>query len=212
MERLTTGLDSQCSTSLLATETESLIRVSLLQWSVTMTQDNTIQVTQDDSTENYAVYESADGDTIVGMYVEQSIAETLGEFAAVTISDAESADEEATADKSKDTTNYGVFELPPAVTGMYVSHDALDSEESDEGGPVAPDSIGLELAPSDEETFEASLPDLDDQSDALVSGESDDSDEEEDDEATAEEQAEALVSGADDSSENVEIEDEEIGL
>lgn len=189
-----------------------------------MTEANTIEVAQDNSTENYEVYESADGDTIVGMYVESGIAETLGEFASVTISDADDADESATADKNKDTSNYGVYELPPAITGMYVSHDALESEETDDGFE-APDSIGLSLAPSDEETFEASLPDLDDQSDALISG--DDSDEEES-EPSAEEQAEALVAGSQDDaeavesedaetegdspSENVEIADDEIGL
>ncbi len=191
----------------------------------TMTETNTIQVTKDDSTENYTVYESADGDTIVGMYIEQSIAEQLGEFAAVTIQDATDASDDATAEKKKDTSNYGVFELPPAVTGMYVSHDTLDSEESEDSGPTAPDTVGLSLAPSDEETFEASLPDLDEQSDALVSD--NDSDEEES-EPSAEEQAEALVSGSqtdsdesedadaetegDSPSENVEIADEEIGL
>ena len=187
----------------------------------TMTEANTIEVAQDNSTENYEVYESADGDTIVGMYVESGIAETLGEFASVTISDADDADESATADKNKDTSNYGVYELPPAITGMYVSHDALESEETDDGFE-APDSIGLALAPSDEETFEASLPDLDDQSDALISG--DDSDEEES-EPSAEEQAEALVAGtsdagseadsseSDDSEDSdVEIADDEIGL
>lgn len=185
-----------------------------------MTQDNTIQVTQDNSTENYEVYESADGDTIVGMYVESSIAEQLGEFAAVTISDAESADENATAEKKKDTSNYGVFELPPAVTGMYVSHDALDSEESEEGDREAPESVGLSLAPSDEETFENSLPDVDEQADALVSGDESDESEEES-EPSAEEQAEALVSGDDSDesqsaseteNEEVEISDEEVGL
>ena len=186
----------------------------------TMTEANTIEVAQDNSTENYEVYESADGDTIVGMYVESGIAETLGEFASVTISDADDADESATADKNKDTSNYGVYELPPAITGMYVSHDALESEEGDDGFE-APDSIGLSLAPSDEETFEASLPDLDDQSDALISG-GDDSDEEES-EPSAEEQAEALVAGADgetesesadedSDSDDVEIADDEIGL
>lgn len=176
-------------------------------YNVTMTQDNTIEVTQDNQTENYAVYESADEDTIVGMYVENSIAESLGEFAAVTILDAADASEDATAEKKKDTSNYGVYELPPAVTGMYVSHDALDSEEAEDGFE-APESIGLALEPSDEESFEASLPDLDDQSDALVSGESDDSDEEdEESEPTAEEQAEALVAGSQDDAEAVESED-----
>lgn len=186
-----------------------------------MTEANTIQVTQDNQTENYAVYESADEDTIVGMYVENGIAETLGEFAAVTIQDASDTSEDATAEKKKDTSNYGVYELPPAVTGMYVSHDALDSEETEDGFE-APESIGLALAPSDEETFEASLPDLDDQTDALVEGDSDDSDEE--DEPSADEQAEALVAGADNESESADsdedaeeisgddISDEEIGL
>lgn len=188
-----------------------------------MTEANTIQVTQDNQTENYAVYESADEDSIVGMYIENGISESLGEFAAVTIQDASDTEENATSEKKKDTSNYGVYELPPAVTGMYVSHDALDSDETEDGFE-APESIGLAIAPSDEESFEASLPDLDDQSDALVSGESDDDSDEEESEPSAEEQADALVAGADGESEtadsddtdsdeeDVEIADEDIGL
>jgi len=174
-----------------------------------MTDETTIQVTADSQTENYTVYESADGSTIVGLYIAQSIADTRGEFAAVTIQDADDSPDDATADKKKDTNNYGVFELPPAVTGMYVSHDALDSTEVEDGFE-APESIGLSLEPSDEETFEASLPDLDDQSDALVEGEDDEEDE--DDEPSAEEQAAALVAGGSNESDEVEISDEEIGL
>jgi len=174
-----------------------------------MTENTTIQVTEDSETENYAVYESADGDTIVGMYVEETIAEQLGEFAAVTIQDAADTSDDATADKKKDTSNYGVFELPPAVTGMYVAHDALDSEEVEDGFE-APEQVGLALAPSDEETFEASLPDAEEQADALVEG--DESDEDEEDEPSAEEQADALVEGDESDEEEVEISDEEIGI
>jgi len=183
-----------------------------------MTEANTIQVTQDSSTENYEVYESADGETIVGMYVESSIADSVGEFAAVTIQDTSEVTADATANKNKDTANYGVYELPPAITGMYLSHDTLDSEESDDG-PTAPDEVGLSLAPSDESAFEASLASLEDQSDALLDDNDDGSDESA---GTAEEQAEALVTGSDDSNESesntdaddaeVEISDEEIGL
>lgn len=175
-----------------------------------MTENATIQVTETDSTENYRIFESADGDTIVGMYVADEVAEQLGEFAAVTISDEGS--EDATAEKKKDTTNYGVYELPPAITGMYVSHDVLDSEETEEGDLEAPESVVLQLAPSDEETFENSLPDAEEQADALVEGDSED---EEEEEASAEEQAEALVGGGSDESdedEEVEIADEEIGI
>lgn len=182
--------------------------------------ESTIQVTAESDTENYTVYESADGDTIVGAYIADEIAETLGEFASITVGSAEDADENATTPKKKDTTNYGVFELPPAVKGMYISHDVLESDETEEGDREAPENIGLSLSPSDEEAFENSLPDAEEQADALVEG--DDSDEEESEPST-EEQADALVSGADtdsdesddepaEESEEVEISDEEVGL
>lgn len=172
--------------------------------------ETTIQLTSNDSSENYQIFESADGSTIVGMYVANEVAERLGEFAQVTLS--EDGNEDATAEKQKDTSNYGVFELPPAITGMYVSHGVLDSDET-EDGPVAPDEVTLQLEPSDEETFENSLPDVEDQADSLVSG-ADESDES--DEPSTEEQAEALVGDASESedsdSEPVEISDEELGL
>lgn len=152
-----------------------------------MSNDTTIEVGADKDTENYRVFESADGDTIVGMYVSLGAAESLGQFATVEISD--SAEVEATLDKT--TKSYGVFSTPgDAVNGMYVSHDVLATLSDEEYDPEeSVDSIGLTLTPSDESSFEESAGPDPEEEDALVAGADSDSDEE-----------------------AVEIADEEVGL
>lgn len=161
-----------------------------------MSQTDTIQVGIDKETENYAVYESADGSAIVGMYVSEGAAESVGEFGAVTISD----ESEVTATLDKTTKNYGVYSTEGgAVSGMYVSHDLLAEVggESTEEGFDAPESIGLTIAPSDEGDFEEAQGVDEEEEDALVSGDSSDSDESE---------------STDEEDEEVEISDEEVGL
>lgn len=160
-----------------------------------MSETDTIQVGIDKETENYAVYESADGSSIVGMYVSDGAAEDIGEFGALTISD--EAQVNATLDKT--TTNYGVYSTEGgAISGMYVGHALLEQVggESTEDGFDAPDSIGLTIAPSDEDAFEEAQGVDEEEEEALVSG-SDESDESESEDADEEE---------------VEISNEEVGL
>ena len=155
-----------------------------------MSETDSIQVAVDNETENYAVYESADEDTIVGMYVSEGAAEQIGEFGEVTVS----TSAEVEAGLNKTTTNYGVYETAGgAISGMYISHDLLeqltDSDEYEQDD--APESVGLTIAPSTESAFEDAQGVDEDEEEALVVGgaDSDDSDEAE-----------------------VEISDEEVGL
>jgi|APHM01.1.fsa_nt_gi hypothetical protein len=157
----------------------------------------TVEVAQDDSTENYTVYESADGETIVGLYVEDSAAEQIGEYASVEVEPAGSEDTAATAHKSKDTASYGVYELPPVVTGGYLSHDLLDSDDGE-----APESVVLTLHSSSEEAFERSKPEPSDEQVDAILGDTDDDDDDSDESGVA----------ASDDAEEVIVSDEELGL
>jgi len=154
----------------------------------TDTMSETLEIGADSSTENYTVYESADGDTIVGMYVSNGAADDIGEYGSLTVSD----EGGVAVSLNKTTTNYATFETAGgAISGMYVSHDLLadlfDGYDSDEG--VA--DIGLTIEPSDEESFEK-------------------------EQGVDEAEEESLVAGATDANEEaeevVEISDEEVGL
>ena len=146
----------------------------------------TLEIGADSSTENYTVYESADGDTIVGMYVSNGAADDIGEYGSLTVS----AEGGVTASLNKTTTNYATFETAGgAISGMYVSHDLLaelfDEYDSDEG--VA--EISLTIESSTEDAFE--------------------------EERVDEVEEESIVAGSDDGSDEeevVEISDEEVGL
>jgi hypothetical protein len=149
-----------------------------------MSESQSIQVAVDNSTENYEVYESADGDTIVGMYVSSGAADSIGEFGEVSVSD--SAEVEATLDKT--TTNYGVFSTSGgAISGMYVSHELLSELFDEYDADESVDSIGLTISPSDEDSFEESA-------------------------GVDEAEEEALVADGDSEEEEVDISDEEVGL
>jgi len=146
-----------------------------------------IQIAADSSTENYTVYESADGDTIVGMYVSDGAADDIGEYGALTISD----EGGVSADLNKTTANYATFETAGgAISGMYVSHDLLESQFDEYDAEAGVESIGLTIEPSDEQSFEA-------------------------EQGVDEAEEESLVAATDDSDEDdevVEIADEEVGL
>ena len=152
------------------------------------TMSEELEIAVDNTTENYTVYESADGDTIVGMYVSNGAADDIGEYGTLTVSD----EGGVTALLNKTTANYATFETAGgAISGMYVSHHLLselfDEYDSDEG--VA--DIGLTIEPSDEESFEK-------------------------EQGVDEAEEESLVAGATDANEEeeevVEISDEEVGL
>jgi len=132
-----------------------------------------------EATEKMAQFESPDGDAICASYVDRSVADQLGEFAEVTVS--EEAD--VNANLSKTTANYAVYETPSgAVTGLYISHDTLEEMGEEE----APESVGLAFAPSTEEEWEEAEEVDEDEVDGLLAG-SDESDEEEEVEISDEE-------------------------
>jgi hypothetical protein len=136
----------------------------------------TIQLRQQnlDATEKMAQFESPDGDAICASYIDRSVADQLGEFAEVTISE----DADVMAELDNETTNYAVYETPGgAVTGLYISRDTL--AEMAEDGDV-PESIGLSFAPSSEDEWEeAEEVDEDEVSGLLADSEESDDDEEE---------------------------------
>jgi hypothetical protein len=161
----------------------------------------TIQLrqTNPDETENKAQYESPNGDAVCASYVARAVAEKLGEYAALTISEDAEVQAERTGISGSGSGNYAIFETPgDAVTGLYVSHDAWsevtgEDVETDEEGNVtnAPESLGLSFEPSSEDQFEESESVDEEEAEALVAGGSDDSD---------------------DSDEEAEITDEELDL
>lgn len=187
-----------------------------------MTENATIQARQSKQTENYAVYDSPDGDerqSLVGTYIALAAAEQLGEFAEFVIGE----DENLTLTQEKTTGNYGVFsDESDAVETTYISHEVLaeiTGQDADSDEYEAPESIGMTARPSDEEAFEAALDEVtvsedetEEAANALVADADGDSDEEE---QSTEEAADDLVEGdeSDDSDdEEVEISDEEVGI
>lgn len=169
--------------------------------------DHTINLrrTREATDDRMAQYESPDvGDVqaVCTMYANAIIAEALGEFGALTISD--DSENEATLSNisGNGEGNYGVYETPKgAVTGLYVSHEALSEVTGEEPTPEnAPETIGIGFSEATEDDFradeEAAEEEAENEAEALVVGgetESVDSDEEESDE-------------------EVEVSDEELGL
>lgn len=142
--------------------------------------ETTIEIRQQnpDETDNMAQFESPDSERVCASYVGRSVADDLGEFATLSITD--DADVQAQLDNT--TANYAVYETPQGlVTGLYVSRDEFDGEEP-------PESIGLALSQSDESAFEeaaesASEAEEDEAEGLLASGsDSDESDESDDEE------------------------------
>lgn len=167
-----------------------------LQVNATMSETIQLHQTNLEATDSMAQFESPDGDAICASYVSRQVADELGEYAEVTVSDEADVTAELDGVSGSGTGNYAIYETAGgAVTGLYVSHEALESLHDGEPTPEnAPDSIGLVFAASDEESWEAAN---------------------EDDEAS-EEEIEGLL-GGDDSGESsdeeeVEISDEELSL
>ena len=161
---------------------------------------DTIEVRQEnpEETENMAKLEEPDND--VYGYLSRGAADQLGEYISLTLS--EEADVEAQFDgvTGSGTGNYARFETPGgAVTGLGIHNDVWSSVlgvevERDDDGEVtnAPESIGLSLRSSDEESYEEAQTADEDEVAALIGG-GDDSEEE-------------------DEAEEVGVADEEIGL
>ena len=160
------------------------------------------------TTTNYAVYESAEvagSQDLTGMYVSLA---TFGDSDPLGFIEVEVADEESlpvSLTKNKDTKSFGVYESASgAISGMYVSHDVLGSEDG-EDSPVAPDERGISITPANEDDFEESKEseELEEEAASLLSDagsedavEAEESDE--DDETSEEIEAEALLAEAED--------------
>lgn len=165
--------------------------------------ETTIQLREQNTeeTEKMAQYKSPDGDDVCVSYIDRdAVADSIGEFAEVRISDGES-NIRLGAVSDSGTGNFAVFETPGgAVTGFYLAHnvwaDVIGEEvERDDDDVVtnAPESLRFEFAPSTEEAWEETQAVPEEEADSLLA--SDDSeDEEESDE------------------EEVEISDEELDL
>jgi hypothetical protein len=155
-----------------------------------------VEVAQSNTTANYGVYDSPDGDehqSIVGMYISDNIVDQIGEFVTVSLSLGGSP-VEATLDRT--TSGYAVLSTQAdAIESMYVSHELLDDFVDDYDSDDGIDSIGVTLVSSTESAFEEALEEVTHEDDAT------------------EQEAEALI-GSDESDENetVEIEDEAASL
>jgi hypothetical protein len=139
----------------------------------------TIEVRQQnlDATDSMAQFESPDSEDVCASYLSRNVADSLGEFASLTISD----DAEVTAERQKETANYAVYETAGgAVTGLYISHSVFDEDAE------SPESIGLEFAESDEETFEEAQAEREeeaaDEAEGLLADSGDDEDDSDDEE------------------------------
>ena len=146
----------------------------------------TIEVRQQnlDATDSMAQFESPDSEDVCASYLSRNVADSLGEFATLTITD----EAEVTAERQKETANYAVYETAGgAVTGLYIARELLADDEGE-----TPESIGLEFAESDEETFEEAQAEreeeaADEAEGLLADSGDDDSDDEEEVEITDEE-------------------------
>jgi len=160
-----------------------------------MTDTTSIIATLAKTTENYAVYESADvGGTqeLTGMYVSlAAFGESPEEFIEVAIGE----EGPVALVKNKDTTNYGVYESESgAISGSYFAHDVLGSEETDDG-ESAPEERGISISPATEEDFEEAQDEMEEEAEALL-GEMGDDDAVEVEETSEEDEAEALLEEA----------------
>jgi hypothetical protein len=150
-----------------------------------------------DESEKMAKLDHQDGD--VYGYLSRNVADQLGEYLSLTISEEADVMAEADGVTGSGSGNFVTFETPGgAVVGLGIHHDlwseVLGTEvERDDDGNVtnAPDSIGLEFAASDEDAWEEAGEADPEEVEGLIAGDdSDDSDDEEE----------------------VEIEDEELDL
>jgi len=197
-----------------------------------MAERTTIQVEQSKSTERYAVYDSPNGDDpqeMVGTYITKDVADQLGEFVEVELSEGEGEGEGLTLTSDKETASFVVFSSEAdAVEASYISHEVLD-----EIGANADSTLDMLARPSSEEAFNDALDaqtiseeETEQEANALLAGSSDDSEKEQeqeqeqeqaDEEPSAEEQeADALVAGVEGATESddeqVEVTDDELGI
>jgi len=168
----------------------------------------TIQIRQQnpEETENMA---KLDSESDVYGYLSRHLADQLGEYIAVTLSDDDGTEVPADGVTGKGSGNYVTFESAGGnIVGFGVHLDILEdvlgfTVERDDDGNVtnAPESVNMAFSPSTEDDYEEAATADEDEAEALIAGDTDDSDDEE--EATdEEEEAEELV----------DISDEELDL
>lgn len=159
-----------------------------------------IQVRQENPEEEEKMAKLQHPDTDVYGYVSREVADQLGEYMELTISEDEGQMAELDGVTGSGSGNYATFDTPGgAIVGLGIHNDVwsdvFDREvERDEDNNVtnAPESVGLQFAPSTEEDYESA-------------------------EEVDEEEIEALVAGSGESEtetqeEEVEISDEELNL
>lgn len=168
----------------------------------------TIQIRQQnpDETENMA---KLDSEADVYGYLSRHLADQLGEYIAVTLSDDEGTEVAADGVTGSGSGNYVTFETPGGnIVGFGIHLDILEdvlgfTVERDDDGNVqnAPESVNMAFSPSTEDDYEEAASADEDEAEALIAGDTDDSDDEED-EPDTEAEAEELV----------EIDDDELDL
>lgn len=172
---------------------ESLIPLSPLIPNATMSQtiharDGKFEQEGTEGSIQSASDESPSGDTDVYGVISQAVAEQLGEYFTITVTDDEDA---VQAERTGETKNFGKYETPGrSVYGLGISKQLLENVFGE-----VPETVGLSFASSSQEDYEDAMEEL---------------------EESQEEEAAALVggSGSDDSEdeEAVEISDEELNI
>ena len=119
-----------------------------------MAEHTTIQLAESNTTENYAVYDSPDGDEqqeMVGTYITDTVADQLGEFIEFELSEGDG--DGLSLSQDKETSSFVVYsDDADAVEAAYISHEVLD-----EIGAEADSTLNAQARPSDEETFNEAL-------------------------------------------------------
>jgi len=165
----------------------------------------TIQIRQQnpDETENMA---KLDSEADVYGYLSRHLADQLGEYIAVTLSQDDGTEVPADGVTGSGSGNYVTFETSGGnIVGFGIHLDILEDvlgftvERDDEGNVQnAPESVNMAFSPSTEDEYEDAASADEDEAEALIAGSTDDEDDEPEQEAEAEEL--------------VEIEDDELDL
>ena len=119
-----------------------------------MAEHTTIQLAETNTTENYTVYDSPDGDDqqeMVGTYITDTVAEQLGEFIEFELSEGDG--DGLSLSQDKETSSFVVFsDDADAVEAAYISHEVLDEINAE-----ADSTLNAQSRPSDEEAFNEAL-------------------------------------------------------
>ncbi len=147
----------------------------------------TIQLRQENPEEEEKMAKLEEPDNDVYGYLSRNVADQLGEYMALTVSD----EAEVTANFQKSTTNYVVFETPGgAVVGLGIHKSIVEDvhgiDLTGDEPDGAPESIGLAFAASTEDEWEEAEAVDEEEVEALIVGGGDDGDESEEEEEIVE--------------------------